>query len=153
MNVFKYSVIQSASQMTIRIYIDTNVYLDYFLDRMSDTGRPLGQIAEAFFFRILAGDFIVLISRKVIEELYGNMESIDSAKLLFKMLKDKKKLIQVDYDDEDLHEAERRDPLNRNVALHAILANRHKADFLVTRNKRDFVKCADLIQTKFPEDV
>jgi predicted nucleic acid-binding protein len=52
----------------MRVFVDTNVFLDYYFDR-KDSVKPLGEFAFNFFNAAIGCRFTVLISIEVIEEL------------------------------------------------------------------------------------
>ena len=135
------------------VYVDTDIILNYLLDRKNRQGDSLGLEAEMFFIKIFLEDMQMIISTKTLEELYEELHDPGRAEMLFLMLKAKNKLTIVIYTDQDLLNAEKLDPLNRNDALHAILAKSHGARYLVTRNMIHFKKFSSLIQPKFPYEV
>ena len=139
--------------MVTLIYVDTDVILNFLLNRKNEYGKPLGPEAEEFFCKVFVSPFEILISRKTLEELYGTLHDTNKAKMLFEMLKSKQKLRIVQYNEEDLKEAESIDCENRNDALHALLARKNGAAFVVTRNMRHFRNFSHIIEAKFPKDV
>ena len=134
------------------VYVDTNIFLDYFLDRKNTAGRSLGGLAWRFFHYVLRSDIQLLISRKVLEELYGALENPGQATFLFEMLKSNKKLRIIEHTPQELEQARQLDTENRNDALHALLAQKHGATYIITRNLKDFRKFSFLIEPKLPED-
>ena len=128
------------------VYVDTDVFLNYILNRKNKQGKSLGEEAELFFSKVISTDLEILISRKVLEELYGQIEP-NEVQMLFEFLKSKIRVVP--YDKQDLLEAEQLDAENRNDALHAILARKHGADCLVTRNMKHFKKYSLIIKVKY----
>lgn len=57
------------------------------------------------------------------------------------------------YTPEELTEAETLDSENRNDALHAILAHKHRAKYVVTRNIKHLNKFKHLIAPILPEEL
>ena len=51
---------------------------------------------------------------------------------------------------EEVAEAKSIDPIDWKDALHALLARKHEAGCLITRNMRHFKKFSHIIQPKFP---
>jgi hypothetical protein len=136
--------------MSILVYVDTNIYLDYIEDRCNLLGRPLGPDAFSFFVRAVHCEFEIIISKKVLAELYGNTE-VEKTRMLFALLK--KKLRSVDISSENETAAEALDKENKNDALHAIVANKNKARYLITRNKRHFLPYSHLVEPVFPDEI
>ena len=129
------------------IYIDTNIYLDFLI-----SGRPKRFAEEAFqiFNRALRCEFEIIISKKVKNELRPNIEGKESA-LLFQLLEPK--LRPVDPSKQDEEDARNLEPVDTADALHAILARKHKAKFLVTQNIKHFQKFSKLIQPVRPSEL
>ena len=131
------------------LYVDTNIYLDFLLNRKNKLGVPLGPKAWNMFSKILFGDYVIMVSTKVLEEIEGEIKDFGKAKMLFEFLK--LKIKKIPYTQDELDQAEKMDKEHRNDALHALLANKHGADYLVTRNTNDFKKFS--VKLKLPEDV
>ena len=129
------------------VYVDTDIFLNYLLNRKNKLGRSLYPEAALFFQRVYSGDFKILISNKTLEELYANIE-LEQTRMLFEFLKDK--IQKVNYTPEEVAEAKSIDPIDWKDALHALLARKHEASCLITRNMRHFKKFSHIIQPKFP---
>lgn len=139
--------------MVTLIYIDTDVFLNFLLDRKNEYGKPLGPEAEELFNKVFFYDFEIVISTKVLEELYGELQDPGQAQMLINMLQTKKKLKIVKYTPDELEEANKLDRENRNDALHALLAKKHGAKYIITRNMRHFKNFSHIIEPKFPKDI
>jgi hypothetical protein len=57
--------------MSKRIYVDSNIYIDYFENR-SDKLIPWGEFAHKLFQRTFECEFKVIISSFIIKELNNN---------------------------------------------------------------------------------
>ena len=131
------------------IYIDTNVWIDYFYNRV-DRLRPLGD----FSFNLLKSSadckYTILISKWLLVELekYVSEEDI---KIIFEWLKSKKKIIFVSSNKEDIIKSKRY--LHWHDAYHAILAQKGGAKYFVTRNIKDFSDFRNWFQVVFPENL
>jgi predicted nucleic acid-binding protein len=136
----------------MRVYVDTSVILDYIEQRIGKHGEPLGEYADRFFINAVIRHFEVILSTKVLEELYGHVAAVRTT-MLMTWLKKESELKIVKYNPDDLIAAQKLDADNRNDALHALLANRAKADVLVTRNIKDFVKFSFLVKPELPENI
>ena len=124
----------------VKVYCDSNVYLDFLLDRRGPTGEPLGKYAKWVFSYARQCCYRIVISDHVIREVRGNLR-IDKHKYFYELL-DKlgSKLNNVSTTDEDRSYAREIDHFdNFPDALHVALAIRHGADALVTNNNSDFV--------------
>jgi predicted nucleic acid-binding protein len=137
--------------MAISIYVDANIYLDFLLARKNKQGIPLGPKAWNLFCRVAYEDYTLLVSLKTLEEIQGELKDLSKLKMLFEILKHKIK--KIEYSNEELKEAQILDQENRNDALHAILANKHGAKYLVTRNTDHFKKFSHLIVLRLPESI
>ena len=138
----------------LKLYLDTNIYIDYFDGRV-DNLRPLGEFAFNLLKRVLECEFQIIISSLVLDELEYNTYKENMLSLI-KDLKDKNKLLIIDVNEEDIKNAnkvKKERKTSYNDTLHAVLANRIKADFLVTRNLKDFEELQDLIKVVLPENL
>lgn len=93
---------------------------------------------------------MIIISKKIKTELYPNIQGKESA-LLFSMLKPKLKIVSVAKEDEV--EAKNMDPTDTADALHAILAKKYGATYLITQNMRHFKKFAHIIKPGLPSEI
>ena len=135
--------------MSVRIYLDTNIYLDY-CEKRSDGIRPLNEFAFAVFRRTLECEFEIVISDWVINEL-GKSTEEEALKIIAASLKAKKKLDYVESSYEEREKAQKYK--NLKDALHAIIAKRAKCKFIVTRNIVDFLQFSDILEAKLPEQL
>ncbi len=136
----------------MKIYIDTNIYMDYF-DGRNDYMRPLGEFAFQVFQRTLSCEFIIVVSSLVFDELEFNNKTIELQEL-FDELKKKNKVIFVEYTHEDKIEAQtliRQRGGSFNDTLHTIIAKRTNVNCLVTRNLQDFTHLQDIMKISLPE--
>jgi len=139
--------------MSVRIYLDTNIYLDY-CEKRSDGIRPLQELAFSIFRRTLECEFEIAISNFVIKEI-KNSKSSKEAKIimdcLFSELKAKKKVVYFEEKYEEVSRAKSYE--NWKDALHAIVARRVKCTCIVTRNISDFLEFSDILEPKLPEQL
>jgi predicted nucleic acid-binding protein len=136
------------------IYIDTNVYLDY-LEIRTDRLRPLHDFAFQLFRRTFSCEFTIACSQLVINELHYNIqqERIDE---LFRDLKQLNKIIMVGISRKDkmlAHKLVRDRGTPKDDTIHAIVAKRLGASYLVTRNIKDFAGLQDIISLALPENL
>jgi len=137
----------------MRIYLDTNIYLDW-LENRKDNLRPLGEFAFQIIKRTISCEFEIVISKLVIRELrkFIAEEQINNA---LQRLIQKKKLVFIDEEKGDFSEA--KEMANKyqipwQDALHAILAKRADSEFLVTRDAHLF-NLYGFIKSVFPENI
>ena len=128
--------------------------MDHF-DARVDHLRPLGEFAFEILRRTYQCEFKITLSSLVIKELLYN-DYGKQIKDLIEYLKEKDKVIMVEVTDEDIKKAriisqERKTPFNDT--LHAVIANRVNAAYLVTRNLKDFYELQDLVKITFPEEL
>ena len=121
----------------MKIYVDTNVYLDYLLERRNKLGKDLSRPAFNVFKRAVSCEFYIIFSNHLLNELHGNIKE-DDTRMLLNFLK--KKLISV----EDEHE-------HKGDEKHAILAINAGAELIVTRNKNHFIQFS--IKAVLPEEL
>lgn len=139
--------------MAEKYYLDTCIWRDHYENRISKTGRGMGDYATDFFRKIMANKKIILFSRLTYSELkvsYTQEEVDNMLNLLFLT----GMLEKVEINDSQLQESTKISS-ERNIpggdVLHAILARDNNA-ILVTQDKH-FEKLKDLVVIKKPEDV
>ena len=136
------------------IYIDTNIYIDYF-DGRSDGIRPLGEFAYNLLRRTFECEFVIIISGVILKELEYNTYEEKGRKLI-KDLKEKNKIIEIKPDIKDVNLARnisKQRKTHYNDTLHAVIANRMKVEYLVTRNIKHFSELLDLVDVCYPESL
>ncbi len=121
----------------MKVYIDTNVYLDYLLKRKNKTGKDISEPAFEVFRRAIACEFHIIISNHLLNELHAIVTEQDT-RMLLQFLQ--KKIIVVG--DEHEHKGDEK---------HAILALNSGANLIVTRNKNDFKNSP--VQAVLPEEL
>ena len=137
--------------MSILIYLDTNIYLDFLLDRKGKDGKPFGEITEKVFDRVIACEFVIVWSDWIIYELDRTI-GLEKLTMMYEILKAKNKIVRIKYNQEDVENAKRKSAHFQD-ALHGVLAKRAGAKILVTRNITDFIIPALRIKVKRPEDL
>ena len=136
--------------MSARIYIDTNIYLDY-CDRRKDLIRPLHEFAFDLFRRTLQCEFEIVISNFVLREIKRNIKNEKTLDLLLSDLKNRGKLVYLQSTNAD--DSKARAYENWSDALHAILARKANCKYIVTRNLSDFLQFSDILEPKLPEQL
>ena len=136
----------------MRIYCDTCIYIDLFEGR-KDYLRPLDEFAYQIFRRVENGEFTLIISDHLLYELENNLDDKSKITELLEPLNKKGKIIKVTKTREDILKAKEISQENWKDALHAILANKAKAVYLLTRNIKDYADCKHLVEIKFPENI
>lgn len=124
--------------MVRKLYLDTNVYLDYWFDR-KDNLRPLGEFAFQVMKRAVSCEFVIVYSIFVVNELCDilGMTKTECYDNIFKELGDKRKLIYITPEKGSKEEAERlmkRFNLSRNDAMHLAIA-KDAGTVLVSRDR------------------
>lgn len=136
----------------MKIYCDTNIYLDFFLGR-KDYLRPLDEFAHQIFRRVGEGEFTLIISDHLLYELENTLNDESKITELLEPLNKKGNIIKVTKTREDVLKAKEISQEHWKDALHAILANKAKAVYLLTRNIKDYSGCEHLVEIKFPESI
>jgi len=134
--------------MTKTIYLDTNIYLDYYFNR-----RGSERAFDILFFRAPKCEFRIVVSDWVLKELELNGVGTKETRILLDRIKESGKMITVLTEKQKDIEEARKISDHFQDPLHAILAKKGGAETLVTHNVRDFECCRDLISIKLPEDV
>lgn len=131
-----------------KVYCDANVFIDYFHER-SDYIRPLKDLAFNFFSKGWNCAFKLVVSDWLLTELRKHLKEEQIEDILSEYRK-KGKLIEITEEKGDRDKAGSMSE-HWQDALHAILANKAGADFLATRNVRDYEGYEKLVKIVFPE--
>ena len=121
----------------MKIYVDTNVFLDYLLERKNKQGKDLSEPAFDLFRRTLSCKFHIIVSSHLIRELRGIVDLHDVTMLMTFL---KKKIIKVEDEIK-----------GKGDELHALIAIKCGADRIVTRNINHFKEFS--IQASTPEEL
>lgn len=138
----------------ILIYLDANIYMDHFDGRV-DKLRPLGEFAFNVLRKTFECEFKIIFSGLILKELIYNSYE-EKIKGLIKELKEENKIIRIKVLKEDINKAKeiiKGRNTNFNDTLHAVVANRMKVKYLVTRNIKDFEELQDLVKVCYPENL
>lgn len=138
--------------MKKKYYIDTCIWRDYYENRFNHI-KSLGILAMIFFRNLIKNRRVILYSDIVIDEL-KNAYGLEDINNIFRVFQKRDLLRKVPITKAQLKEAveiyKSRDvPLGD--AIHAILARDNNA-ILITRD-RDFLRLADIVESKKPEDL
>ncbi len=131
----------------MKVYLDTNIIIDFLEDRVNLFGKSLGDRAARFFQRTLECKHFLIISDHALYELGKRGINLDKTPFIQLF---KKKIEFVETTDDDKKKAKNLNPGNYPDALHVILARKAKADVIVTRNLEDFI---GYFPCSLPEDL
>ncbi len=133
------------------LYIDTNLFINVINNEVSmHSNKNMAEPASRLFFDALSCKHRLLISTWTINELY-RIKSYEQFTMTLELCK--KKIVIIEHDAFDKESAMKKSPDNWQDALHIILAQKGKADFIVTRNISDFVEIGSSIPIKKPEQL
>jgi predicted nucleic acid-binding protein len=124
--------------MSLRAYVDTNVFIDFFEDRDSAAYR--------FLVKAVGCSYQVVISTLTIKELQLRCTN-DTIQNTLRLLAQHNKLEQID--DQEADSMLTKKLVNRGVthsadARHIVLAERSRVDLIVTKNVKDFVNATNI---------
>jgi hypothetical protein len=125
----------------ILIYLDTCIYLDYW-ERRTDNLRPLDEFAFQILKRTVECEFEIVISDLVLAELEKYL-ALDSIRTILNPLEKLRKIRIVKKSKNDLEKVSSlyyETRIHKSDILHAILAKKAGAIYLVTRNIEHFSK-------------
>lgn len=132
-----------------RIYLDTNIYLDYLLERKNKQGDDLESKAFRIFERTISCEFIIITSPWLLHELHKYVNEYKTA-MLFTFLK--RKTVMIPITDEEIISAKSLSSHYQDP-LHAILAKKGNAELLITRDLKGFTSCKKIITVCLPEEI
>lgn len=136
-----------------RFYVDTNIWLDFALDRR-DNIRPLGELAFQFFKKCKKNKWKVLYSDTVIEELGRLLTKQEIEERCLRIVSGTGILLKVESNLAQTIEAEKlaeKYGVPAADALHAVLARDGKAA-LVSRDMH-FESLCKIVTVFLPEEI
>ena len=138
-----------------KIYLlDTCIWRDFYENRFSKIGRPLGKYATRLFMKILKDKNKILFSEALILELKKDYEEKDVNDML-NLLFLNKTLERIEITKEEHLEAKKLSQ-ERNIpyidCLNAIHARNYKA-IMVSQDDHYFKNLIDITKTIKPEDI
>ena len=138
-----------------KIYLlDTCIWRDFYENRFSKIGRPLGKYATRLFMKILKDKNKILFSEALILELKKDYEERDVNDML-NLLFLNKTLERIEITKEEHLEAKKLSQ-ERNIpyidCLNAIHARNHKA-MMISQDDHYFKNLIDITKTIKPEDI
>lgn len=141
--------------MSATIYIDACIYLDYFEGRV-DKLRPLGEFAFNIFRRAVECEFTIVVSDLVIFELEKHIKNKDILKELLNKLDNLGKIIKMKRSKQIVAEAKKisqQHHVHIADAFHLAFAKISGAEYLVTRNLKDFPQIYKELKIVLPENI
>ncbi|MFW5705230.1 MAG: type II toxin-antitoxin system VapC family toxin [Nanoarchaeota archaeon] len=132
----------------MKLYLDTNIFLDAILDRKNLSNRDLSNSANSLFLQAISCKHHIIISSWTLKELSNH---ITPNRGIFSLLKPK--IIKVIHDEEDLIKAKNLSKGDADDALHVVLAEKSGAESIVTRNLKHFLKIETQIPISLPEEI
>jgi predicted nucleic acid-binding protein len=140
--------------MVVKYLLDTCIWRDFYENRRSRSGKPLGAYASDLFMKILRRNDKIIFSESLLWELKKDYEEND-VKDVLNILLISNVLIKVEITKSEYEEAKRL-CYERNVpfvdCLNAIHARNHKA-VLVSQDAHFFEKLNDIINPVRPEEI
>ncbi len=140
--------------MPEKYLLDTCIWRDFYEDRFSKSGRPLGQYATDLFIKILRNKDKIILSETLIWELkkdYKEIEIYDMLNLLFL----NKVLVKIDINKEEYFEAKRL-AQERSLpfinCLNAVHARNHNA-IIVSQDYHYLKGLSDISKAIKPEQL
>lgn len=115
----------------MKLYIDTNVIIDAVEGRKNEFGRDTGNLAFKLFNDAISCKHYVIISSFTLYELRKRCNA--DTTMFFEMIK--KKRIHAEHDEADEEKARQLHKDNFDDALHVVIAEKEKADYIVTRDE------------------
>lgn len=132
------------------LYLDTNIIIYASEDSKNLLGNDMSASSSKLLFDVVSCKYHVIISDWLLEELSG-LKKLEQCSMIFKVLKPKTR--RISYSQEDVLRAKEENPENFRDELHAILAIKSEADYIVTRNIKDFEHFKDIIKIVKPEEL
>lgn len=138
-----------------RVFVDTNIFLDYYFDRR-DSIKPLGEFAFQFFRKAISCEYFIIIPKDVVFEIKEIINCNESYlnNIVFKELLNAKKIEFIDSSAVQVEEARKISKefhIPKTDSLCAVLARDYGA-IVVSRDKH-FEKLNHIAKHSLPEEL
>ena len=133
-----------------KLYLDTNIFIYTHEKSKNLFGKDISSSSAKLIFDAISCKYHLIISDWTLEEL-GKIRDIKNFDIILKLIQKKK--ISISYTEEDMEKAKQDNRTHFHDELHGILALKSNADYLVTRNKKDFLHFRDKIKLVKPEEL
>jgi predicted nucleic acid-binding protein len=130
------------------LYLDTNIIIDAAEGRKNKFGKTIGNPASDLLLASAMCNHDLIISSWTVEELSKDRQNFT---MLFNVIK--KKIKKAFYTEEEKEKAKEQPAHLWKDALHIIIAEKEKADYIVTRNVDDFLMVGTNIPVRKPEQL
>jgi hypothetical protein len=140
--------------MSQKYIIDSCIWRDFYEDRVSKSGRPLGKYACDFFVKILKRNDVILFSEALIEELrrYYHEEKVNEMLSLVMHIGALNKIEIADNEDAEARELSVKRKIPRFDCLNAVQA-RNNGAVLVSQDKHIVHRLSDVAKSLRPEEI
>jgi hypothetical protein len=138
--------------MSQKYIVDSCIWRDFYEDRISKIGRPLGSYAYNFFLKVLRKNCIILFSDALIWELrkyYDEAEVISMINFIAR-IGSLKRIEITSEDDLEAQELCARRNIPRIDCLNAVHARNHQAT-LISQDKHVIHMLSDICLSSRPE--
>jgi len=133
--------------MTKKIYVDTNIILNIIKNEKNIYGTDISRPSNQLFFNSISNNIEYIISDWTLAELRNKIDG-NALKTFFALYG--KKIKQLSIDKYDIINARKRSTYNYPDALHIVLAEKSKSDYIITRDVNDFRQIGTKIPIKKP---
>jgi predicted nucleic acid-binding protein len=140
--------------MSKKYIVDSCIWRDFYEDRVSKSGRPLGQYAYDLFVKILKRSDTILFSETLIEELrrYYSEEKVNEMLNLVTHIGTLTRIEITDKEAAESIELSIKRKIPRSDCLNAIQARNHRA-LLVSQDKHIIHGLSDIAKSIRPEKI
>lgn len=133
-----------------KLYLDTNILVYCVEDSFNFTGKDISLSSTKLLLEAISCKYELIISNWTIIEL-NNIKKLEKLTTIFKLIE--KKIIKINYVVDDLKLAKKQNFDHFQDELHGILAIKSGADYIVTRNVKDFQSFEKKIKIVKPEEL
>lgn len=133
-----------------KLYIDTNILIYAIEDSLNPYGADISSSSSKLFWEAASCKYQVIISDWTLNE-FRRIRKLDDIQMLYSIAK--KKILSIPFTKEELALAKQQNSGHFQDELHAILALKSEADYIVTRNIDDFQKYKTQIKIVKPEEL
>jgi predicted nucleic acid-binding protein len=140
--------------MSQKYIIDSCIWRDFYEDRVSESGRPLGKYAFDLFMKILKRNDIILFSESLMWELRKrySVDEINERLNLLKHIGTLTRIEMIDYENAEAFKLSVTRNIPRFDCLNAVHARNHDA-LLVSQDKHIIHGLSDIAKSIRPEEI
>lgn len=118
------------------LYVDTNIFVYAVEDSKNKYGQDISFSSSKLFEEAISCKHTIVLSSWTLLDL-SSIQRLEKLEMLFQLLQ--RKIIRVSHSDKDIFHSKKKKRSHFEDEMHILLAERTNAEYIVTRNVKDFM--------------